>query len=70
MRNVIFWIGLIAVSVSVFAGCGGEEDGAQQGGLTVAVVPKGTMHSFWTPVRAGAEQAAEEMDARMIWKGP
>lgn len=36
----------------------------------VMVIPKGTTHEFWQTIHAGARQAAEEMDAELIWKGP
>lgn len=38
--------------------------------LTIAVIPKGTTHSFWRSVQAGAETAGKELDAEIIWKGP
>jgi ribose transport system substrate-binding protein len=37
---------------------------------TIGVVPKGVAHQFWLTVRAGAEAAGKEMDARIIWQGP
>ncbi|MDB5300673.1 MAG: rbsB 2 [Phycisphaerales bacterium] len=36
----------------------------------IAVVPKGTTHSFWKSVEAGARQAAKEFDVEINWKGP
>jgi ribose transport system substrate-binding protein len=38
--------------------------------LTIAVIPKGTTHSFWNAIHAGAEKAAQELDVEVIWKGP
>lgn len=38
--------------------------------LRIAVVPKGTAHSFWLTVKAGAEQAGKEEGAEILWKGP
>ncbi|MBI5093307.1 MAG: ABC transporter substrate-binding protein [Candidatus Hydrogenedentes bacterium] len=38
--------------------------------LTIAVVPKGLTHQFWQTVHAGAEAAAKEVNAKIIWKGP
>ncbi|MEP6729789.1 MAG: substrate-binding domain-containing protein [bacterium] len=43
--------------------------------LTIAVIPKGTTHEFWKSIHAGAEQAAQELNAsgdsvHVIWKGP
>lgn len=36
----------------------------------IAVIPKGTTHSFWKSVEAGAKQAGKELGAEIIWKGP
>lgn len=38
--------------------------------LQIAVIPKGTTHSFWKTVEAGAREAAKEFDVDVIWKGP
>lgn len=36
----------------------------------IAVIPKGTTHSFWKSVEAGAKKAGEELGVEIIWKGP
>jgi ribose transport system substrate-binding protein len=36
----------------------------------IAVIPKGTTHSFWKSVEAGGQQAAKEFDVEINWKGP
>lgn len=36
----------------------------------IAVIPKGTTHSFWKSVEAGAREAARELGVQVIWKGP
>jgi ribose transport system substrate-binding protein len=36
----------------------------------IAVVPKGTTHNFWLTVKAGAEEAAAEHGAKVLWNGP
>ena len=64
--------GLIAVLALV--GCS-EKDGAggpasADAAYTIAVIPKGTAHSFWKSVHAGAEDAAREMHVKVIWEGP
>lgn len=38
--------------------------------LIIAVIPKGTTHEFWKSVHLGALQAANELGAIIIWKGP
>ena len=40
------------------------------GGFTIAVIPKGTTHSFWQSIRAGAERAGKELGVTIIWRGP
>ena len=38
--------------------------------LTLAVIPKGTTHSFWKSIHAGALMAAGELgDVEIVWKG-
>jgi ribose transport system substrate-binding protein len=38
--------------------------------LTIAVIPKGTTHSYWNFVRAGADQAGKDLGVKIIFKGP
>jgi ribose transport system substrate-binding protein len=38
--------------------------------MTIAVIPKGTTHTFWQSIRAGAERAGRETGATVIWRGP
>ena len=38
--------------------------------LKIAVIPKGTTHSFWKSVEAGAQKAGAELGVEIIWKGP
>jgi ribose transport system substrate-binding protein len=38
--------------------------------LTIAVIPKGTTHSYWKSVEAGANKAGQEFGANIIFKGP
>jgi len=39
-------------------------------GEKIAVIPKGTTHSFWKSVEAGARQAGTELGVEILWKGP
>lgn len=66
MRRLL--ISLALALCPVLAGCKGH--GAEKKGLTIAVVPKGTTHEFWKAVHAGAEKAAKESGASILWKGP
>jgi ribose transport system substrate-binding protein len=62
------------------AGCSGKgaeapsakpgEATARSGQLQVAVIPKGLSHQFWLTVKAGAEAAAKEGNAQVVWQGP
>ena len=36
----------------------------------IAVIPKGTTHSFWKSIEAGARQAGKELGVEILWKGP
>ncbi len=51
----------LALAFAPFAFAAGEK---------IAVIPKGTTHSFWKSVEAGARQAGRELGAEIIWKGP
>ena len=37
--------------------------------LTIAVIPKGTIHEFWKTVHAGADMAGRELNVDILWKG-
>src|SRR5215210_4888282 len=52
--------------------CSGGEKAATPptDGLTIAVIPKGTTHTFWQSIRAGAERAGKELSVTVIWRGP
>jgi ribose transport system substrate-binding protein len=36
----------------------------------IAVIPKGTTHSFWKAVHAGALKAGKKFNVEIIWQGP
>jgi ribose transport system substrate-binding protein len=38
--------------------------------LKIAVIPKGTTHSYWKSVEAGAQKAGAELGVEILWKGP
>ena len=50
-------------------GCSKRDLPSEDGRLTIAVIPKGTIHEFWKTVHAGAEMAGQELDVDIIWKG-
>jgi ribose transport system substrate-binding protein len=47
-----------------------EKSASDQKLLKIAVVPKGSTHSFWKTVQAGALKAGEELDIEVMWQGP
>lgn len=52
---------------------GGEGKTASGGGnasIRIAVIPKGTSHSFWKGMEAGAKAAGKEQKVEIIWQGP
>lgn len=52
----------VAMLMTMIAGAGDKP--------TVAVIPKGTTHSFWKTVHAGAAAAGKKLNADIIWQGP
>ncbi len=64
-------VGLAVVVFIVGAwGCSGKGGGIDPNRITIAVIPKGTMHVFWKSIHAGAVKASRELDVDIIWKGP
>jgi ribose transport system substrate-binding protein len=61
---------LILMILGALAGCRGNPGGTADGKLTIAVIPKGTTHSFWQMIHAGAKKAAQELGVTVIWRGP
>ncbi len=57
----------LALVLLMAAGCGGA---SQTGGITIAVIPKGTSHVFWQSIHAGAQKAATDLGVTIIWRGP
>ncbi len=66
----VSWLMLIAAigCMGWLAGCNREPTPA--GGITIAVIPKGTSHVFWQSIHAGAQKAAGELSVQIIWRGP
>jgi ribose transport system substrate-binding protein len=53
------------------ASCAGEPSAEKSDGdLVIAVIPKGTTHTFWKAIHAGAVKASSELGVEVIWKGP
>ncbi len=72
-----FWI---VASLFLLAGCSSFDKTAKETTndtkpgtgkpLKIAVIPKGTTHSFWKSLHAGAEKAGQELGVEIIWQGP
>lgn len=70
----------VALLGLALTGCPKETPSAPEGGgdggggagrkLRIAVIPKGTTHSFWQAVKAGADAAGAEEGVEIIWQGP
>jgi len=61
------------VFLTALAACGGtakQQAGGSSGGITIAVIPKGTSHVFWQSIHAGAQKAATELGVTIVWRGP
>jgi ribose transport system substrate-binding protein len=70
---------LALILLAATTACGGDKAAAPgaagsaapaPAGFTIAVIPKGTTHTFWQSIRAGAERAGREFGATIIWRGP
>jgi len=70
MKRLVFAALLVAI-----AACSGQppapvSSAGGAGSMTIAVIPKGTTHTFWQSIRAGAERAGKEDGVTVIWRGP
>jgi ribose transport system substrate-binding protein len=70
-----------ALSLFIFAGCSpssNEENNSSNNNntaagskkLRIAVIPKGSTHSYWKSIHAGAVKAGQETGAEILWQGP
>jgi ribose transport system substrate-binding protein len=57
---------LLTLSLSACSSSSPADDGK----MTIAVIPKGTSHVFWQSIHAGAAKAAQELGVNIIWRGP
>jgi ribose transport system substrate-binding protein len=61
---------LLAFTIGIFlTGCKKKTLNEDES-LTIAVIPKGTIHEFWKSVHAGADMAGQELGVDILWKGP
>ncbi len=68
MRKVGFLL-LLICAFSMLSSCRkGEKNGEKQ--LTIAMMPKSKGNAYFISCRVGAEEAARELNAKLIWDGP
>lgn len=65
-RRTIVFFALLSLCLCALAAC----SRSPKGEVTIAVIPKGTMHEFWKSVHAGAVKASREENIKLVWKGP
>ena len=71
MKKVGIVGAMLALVIASWCGCSREpEPAGEKAERVIVVAPKGLVHQFWLTVKAGAEQAAKEESARVVWKGP
>jgi len=71
MKKVGIVGAMLALVIASWCGCSREPGPASvKAERVIVVAPKGLVHQFWLTVKAGAEQAAKEESARVVWKGP
>lgn len=68
MKKLISFVIFVLAFSTV--GCSKQSPPSRGGKITIAVIPKGTMHEFWKTVHAGAAKAGKELGIEIIWKGP
>ena len=60
-----------ACAALVLAGCNkSASQPATSSSLSIAMIPKGTTHTFWQSIHAGANRAGKELGVEVIWRGP
>lgn len=57
-------MGALALA-AMLGGCGGGSEG-----LTIAMMPKSKGNAYFIACKAGAEEAAKELGAKLLWDGP
>jgi ribose transport system substrate-binding protein len=68
--RILSFAACCGLCLALAAGCGSQQGAPAEGKLTIAVIPKSMGAEFWENVKAGAEEACQEMDVEMKWEGP
>ncbi len=64
MRTIL----ALSVSAALLAGC--DANAPAEGAITVAMMPKSKGNAYFVACRKGAEEAAKELGAKLLWDGP
>ena len=74
MKRVFATVVLVSGAVCVplvLAGCHkSSSQPPSSSTLSIAMIPKGTTHTFWQSIHAGANRAGKELGVEVIWRGP
>ena len=73
MKKLFAMMMVLALTLSMFAGCAAAEDEAAVPAETtkvIGVVAKGESHAFWQAVKAGAEAAGQKYGYTITFRGP
>src|SRR6266700_4754099 len=67
-----FWISALLIALVIPLGCKKDNSSASGGGkqITLAMMPKSKGNAYFIACRKGAEEAAKELNVKMIWDGP
>lgn len=67
------WFSAVSLSLAIGLCAGASIDCRRRSGataLTVAMMPKNKGNPYFVTCRAGAEEAAKQLDIRLLWDGP
>ena len=68
--TLIAMIGILSIGLCL-GGCGRKKtEDTKQEKERIAVICKGEQHQFWQTVKAGAEEAGEELDVEIMFEAP
>ncbi len=64
-------LGLGLLTLATSSACrGGSSGAAPEGAPTVAMMPKNKGNPYFVSCRQGAEEAAQQLDVKLLWDGP
>lgn len=76
-RGCALGLGMSGLILLSLGGCNdtplpsaGGPPAGEQAMFTIAVIPKGTTHEFWTTVEAGVRAAEKDLGVKVVWQGP